>query len=146
MRKIELELKSDKEIRSHMASVFQGVLMENVSRDLGNQLHLSQLHPYSQHSRKRSEGQRLGDRASGGEVGPGGCPRPPCWIHSPAPPRRPSPQARAPAPGEGMSTSRMIGDAATMSRSLLFSCSRPPSHPWGQSAPPPSSLDRKSVV
>ena len=47
--KLELKLRCAEELNYQMASLFHGVLMELIPSEYADYLHLSQLHPYSQH-------------------------------------------------------------------------------------------------
>ena len=49
LAKIELRLKSSEKIAYQMSSLFHGALMEMLPMDYAEYLHLSQLHPYTQH-------------------------------------------------------------------------------------------------
>ncbi len=53
--RLEIELKCDARISQTMASLFHGALMELIPTDYAEQLHLSQLHPYSQHLELRND-------------------------------------------------------------------------------------------
>ena len=53
--KLELKLRCAEEINYQMASLFHGVLMELIPSEYADYLHLSQLHPYSQHLEYRDE-------------------------------------------------------------------------------------------
>lgn len=53
--KLELKLKSQEELSYQMASLFHGALMELLPQEYGDYLHLSQLHPYTQHLEYRGE-------------------------------------------------------------------------------------------
>ena len=53
--KFELKLRCAEEINYQMASLFHGVLMELIPSEYADYLHLSQLHPYSQHLEYRDE-------------------------------------------------------------------------------------------
>ena len=49
LAKLELKLKSTEEIVYQMSSLFHGALMEVLSGDYAEYLHISQLHPFTQH-------------------------------------------------------------------------------------------------
>ncbi len=49
LTKIELKIKSIEEIVFQMSSLFHGALMELLPEDYADYLHVSQLHPYTQH-------------------------------------------------------------------------------------------------
>lgn len=53
--KLELKLKCTEKLNYQMASLFHGVLMELITSGYADYLHLSQLHPYSQHLEYRNE-------------------------------------------------------------------------------------------
>lgn len=55
VRKLELKLKSQEELSYQMASLFHGALMELLPQEYGDYLHLSQLHPYTQHLEYRGK-------------------------------------------------------------------------------------------
>ncbi len=47
--RLELKIKSDKEIKYQMASLFHGVLMEHIDTQYAEFLHKSEIHPYTSH-------------------------------------------------------------------------------------------------
>lgn len=47
--RLELKIKSDKEIKYQMASLFHGVLMECIDTQYAEYLHKSEIHPYTSH-------------------------------------------------------------------------------------------------
>ena len=47
LARLELKLNADSDITFQMASLFHGALMEKLPQEYANQLHQSQLHPYS---------------------------------------------------------------------------------------------------
>ena len=49
LAKLELKLQCEEKITYQMTSLFHGALMELLPKDYAEYLHLSQLHPYSQH-------------------------------------------------------------------------------------------------
>lgn len=49
LAKIELELSCTSELSYQMSSMFHGALMELLPADYADYLHISQLHPYTQH-------------------------------------------------------------------------------------------------
>ena len=49
LAKLELKIKAEQEITYPMASLFHGVLIEMLPEEYAEYLHLSQLHPYTQH-------------------------------------------------------------------------------------------------
>lgn len=49
LAKLELKLKAEQEITYPMASLFHGALIEMLPEEYAEYLHLSQLHPYTQH-------------------------------------------------------------------------------------------------
>ena len=53
LARLELKLNADSDITFQMASLFHGALMEKLPQEYANQLHQSQLHPYSQYLGKR---------------------------------------------------------------------------------------------
>lgn len=53
--KLELKLKCAEKLNYQMASLFHGVLVELITSEYADYLHLSQLHPYSQHLEYRNE-------------------------------------------------------------------------------------------
>lgn len=53
LARLELKLNADSDITFQMASLFHGALMEKLPQEYANQLHQSQLHPYSQYLEKR---------------------------------------------------------------------------------------------
>ena len=50
--KLILKLSETENMSYQMASLFHGVLMEIISPEYASELHLSQLHPYTQHLEK----------------------------------------------------------------------------------------------
>ena len=55
--RLELELKKDKDIflTQNIASLFHGVLMENISQPYAEEMHISHIRPYSQFLRFSEE-------------------------------------------------------------------------------------------
>ena len=55
--KIDLLLESNKELSCQMGSLFQGVIMRNLPKEegYGDQLHIPELHAYTQHLEKDKE-------------------------------------------------------------------------------------------
>lgn len=53
LAKLEMRLDKYEELSRHMASSFHGVLMEQLPEKYADELHLSKLHPYTQHLEKR---------------------------------------------------------------------------------------------
>lgn len=49
LAKLELKLKCEEEVNYQMSTLFHGVLMELLEEEYVEYLHLSQLHPYTQH-------------------------------------------------------------------------------------------------
>ena len=47
---LDLTTKSDLKPGSYLGPLFQGVLMELISPEYADELHVSSLHPYSQHT------------------------------------------------------------------------------------------------
>jgi len=53
---LDLTTKSDIKLGNYLGSLFQGVLMELISPEYADELHISSLHPYSQYVRKTEKG------------------------------------------------------------------------------------------
>lgn len=53
---LDLTTKSDLKSGSYLGPLFQGVLMELISPEYADELHVSSLHPYSQHICKAPNG------------------------------------------------------------------------------------------
>lgn len=49
LARLEMKLKCEEELNYQMSSLFHGVLMELLPKEYADYLHLSQLHPYTQH-------------------------------------------------------------------------------------------------
>ena len=49
LARLEMKLKCEEELNYQMSSLFHGVLMELLPKQYADYLHLSQLHPYTQH-------------------------------------------------------------------------------------------------
>ena len=49
LARLEMKLKCEEELNYQMSSLFHGVLMELLPKEYADCLHLSQLHPYTQH-------------------------------------------------------------------------------------------------
>ena len=55
LARLEMKLSKTEDMSYQKASIFHGALMELISEEYADELHLSKLHPYTQHLERRSE-------------------------------------------------------------------------------------------